>query len=1355
MNEPEYDAFLSHNSKDKPAVRKIAEWLRKRGLRCFLDEESLIGGDAWVEGLDKGLASSKACVVFIGGSGLGNWQTEETHAALDQRARNHTFRVVPVLLADSGDPRKNRMPTFLRTLSWVDLRGGAQDESALARLERAIRSATSTPSATPGAPNLRWLHLADLDLPRRRNEWEGLVSAFRQGPLRDRRPDLVFLTGDIATTAAESEYAEAAEFVRNLAEVTGIPLGRFFVVPGDRDREARRAQRFKLELLDAEAVSEFLSDREEVKTALRPFERFVTFQCSTLGRKLTPERPYVTEHLKLFDVGIRIVGFNTAWVQGEADASLVLGEPLAQRAMHTADQRPRPDLTIVLAHHPVSALAPFEREIIGTLLERTTDVVCTALGDTEDLTGTIHITAGTETSGAPVARLVEVQNDHLTITDLRPSGGWKPSSDVKRHALARPLTTATPPVAIPGAAAAPPDVERYLTYIENDRGSLAVTGLVHSQKADSVPVRQVYCPLRTLHPALARADKRPNDDAPSLRHGPSRRARGRREATSELVKKALSSDGQAARAATEELLRAVGFTADIATDKTEQAAARRRLRPFDDHERSAELKQALKCISLEEAFARVPLLLVEGDPGSGKTTTLQHIAISLVEAHRGDTTWADRMGFEAPYPFPVFLPFREFWEWLCEQPKHRLRRPDRSLLLEFLRGLVSEASGGEEWIDAALAQGRVCVLLDGLDEIPEDGHRAKAASAVRAVVQAYGKRCRFALTSRPAGLGPEERRALIGDAELTKVVVEPLRRDQIRTFVRAWCEAIHKSYAKKLIAAVQNHELAKHPIMLVAMILVYHIDGELPAYRAKLYERCSEALAGRWDLRMHDDAGRALAGPVSIEHKLKVLETLAETIYTRGSAQELRLEPRETSNLVTAALPKRHRPPSERAALDFVQRLADRSGLLIPEAHERGWRFRHKTFLEYLTARKICRNAADPGDKLGPHLTRTWWREVIILAAGHEAMGGSGPAKRLLRKLWHSASNLDDDTARASGLGVVALAALDVHGIGVDDWASSFPPDWKDRLVNILEDPVMPGSLDARVALARLLGLAGDPRTGHEPQEHMVRVPEGPFLMGGTDDEAYDDEKPVHEVWLSTFRIARHPVTCAQFAAFIDDGGYQDVSYWSHGGGERKGLQAFRATLTDTPNHPVTEVNWFEAVAYCAWLTKKCPLENGWVYRLPTEAEWEKAARGGLQVEGTPNPDMRRAYPWGDEFIPEAANSSMSQASLVPIGCHAGGQGPYGTHDQAGNVWEWTLDAWSENYEVEANHPQSPKKDPVRYERAKAIAEDALRVVRGGSFGNNPRGLRVSFRSWDEVRRRVIIRGFRVVASVCPSNLHT
>ena len=527
---------------------------------------------------------------------------------------------------------------------------------------------------------------------------------------------------------------------------------------------------------------------------------------------------------------------------------------------------------------------------------------------------------------------------------------------------------------------------------------------------------------------------------------------------------------------------------------------------------------------------------------------------------------------------------------------------------------------------------------------------------------------------------------------------------------------------------MSSNELARHPITLVAMAIVFHVDGELPEFRAKLYERCAEALAGRWDLRMHDDAGRALAGAVSVDDKLNVLEGLAAAIYMRGSDQEPRLERYETAQIVQDTLPEKHRPRSERAAWDFVQRLADRSGLLTPEG-ERGWRFRHKTFLEYLTARQICRNAPDAGAALGEHLTDSWWREVILLAVGYEATRGSALAGRMLKTLWLSANALD---AQVDALGVVAHASLDARAFGMQDLDDAFGPDWRTTLAGLLDDVKMPGRLESRVAIARLLGAVGDPRVGYEDDVHLMSVPEGPFIMGGTDESAFGDEKPIGEVYVSAFRIARHPVTFAQFGTFIDDGGYHDARWWPHGGADRDNVDGFRDGIRRTPNAPVVGTSWFESMAYCEWLNHTRPREDGWLYRLPTEAEWEKAARGGLSLGNETNPMPRRAYPWGDDFRPDAAQHDESRPSaLVPVGCHAAGAGPYGTHDQAGNVWEWTLDAWTNDYEWHTNADRGAVKDPRRYDSEATLNEDDRRVVRGGSFVFDPGWLRVSCRGWE------------------------
>jgi len=210
----------------------------------------------------------------------------------------------------------------------------------------------------------------------------------------------------------------------------------------------------------------------------------------------------------------------------------------------------------------------------------------------------------------------------------------------------------------------------------------------------------------------------------------------------------------------------------------------------------------------------------------------------------------------------------------------------------------------------------------------------------------------------------------------------------------------------------------------------------------------------------------------------------------------------------------------------------------------------------------------------------------------------------------------------------------------------------------------------------------------------MVYVPSGWFLMGSSDDDwaAEDDEKPQHRVWLDGYWIDRTEVTYTQFRQFIEDGGYSRREYWTDEGwawkeGEGRTQPGFwDAPEFNKPDHPVGGVAWHEAAAYARWAGA----------RLPTEAEWEKAARG---TDG-------RRLPWGNERDPSRANTRESGlGGAAPVGSFPEGASPYGALDIVGNVWEWVADRYDENYyshSLERN-PQGP--DGGGYP-----------VVRGGSW---------------------------------------
>ena len=239
---------------------------------------------------------------------------------------------------------------------------------------------------------------------------------------------------------------------------------------------------------------------------------------------------------------------------------------------------------------------------------------------------------------------------------------------------------------------------------------------------------------------------------------------------------------------------------------------------------------------------------------------------------------------------------------------------------------------------------------------------------------------------------------------------------------------------------------------------------------------------------------------------------------------------------------------------------------------------------------------------------------------------------------------------------------------------------------------------------------AGAPPIVNDGYGDFVYVPAGPFKMGDNFGDGESRERPVHTVELDAFYIAKYETTNGDWRKFRDDPGYDDTKFWPTGRVVPKDQVPY---WTDARNHgggtpnsddyPVMGVNWDSAVAYCNWLSAK----TGKKYRLPTEAEWEKAARGT---------DQRR-YPWGNQIDHSTARYTTDSAfeTAMPVGYYDGSKrgevqthsnaSPYGAFDMGGNVMEWCQDWYSRTY-----YSASPRKNP------KGPATGAYRVVRGGSF---------------------------------------
>ncbi len=750
-------------------------------------------------------------------------------------------------------------------------------------------------------------------------------------------------------------------------------------------------------------------------------------------------------------------------------------------------------------------------------------------------------------------------------------------------------------------------------------------------------------------------------------------------------------------------------------------------------------------------------LVITGGPGCGKSTVLLHIAWALTEA------WGkpDSRAFAAQkvywpadreLPLPILIPLSEYATYLDElyASDEKPVSPDKIKLSTFISyhlGMqYTDFQLPDDFFVKLMRAGHpALLLLDGLDEVPNEKRRVEVRGAIEQLADSCAD-LRVVVTCRTA--------AFTGKTALGKdfaeVQVQPLGEKEIAALVEQAYRSLYgdgtqaqREKRDELLDGIAQLELERRrrlgdraeplvtsPLLVRMLIIVHAKNRRLPDQRAELYKETVDAILHppnpneRVAFRLAEQIGG------SVNEQRALVQYLAFQMHQRGEKQGRTIDEAGLETLLQGS--PRYAPLAEP-----LIRLTKLRGTLLEE-RSRSYRFVHLSFQEFLVARYFAEVMRDL-DRIAAFLEEgpildSWWREPALLVSGYLSVTQPDVAVAFLRRL----AGIDEQAGERDGSlrPAVQMAAAEVAGTSVLEWQAENEALRKavaGRLTALITDPAQPTGAVERAAAGRTLALLGDPREGVSTYVRGADGLELPdFAWGRTVREGTYTPGGKKVQIAESYQLARYPVTFAQFECFVRARDFDDPRWWE-GMPEEEAAYGTTYKLRELSeqafayaNHPREDVSWYQAMAFCRWLNDK--LDDGTQINLPHEDQWEVAARynDASVADGS-------AYPWGNSFDARFANTSEGEkvGQTTAVGMYPQGKQPnLELYDLSGNVWEWCRNKYGD----------TGMETPDR--------SGDSRVLRGGSWYDDRNFARVSGRDYAPPNARLDYFGFRVVRAV-------